>query len=205
MDFHALIDWFTLDHIMHLIEQYKALGPLPGILLLIIEAFFPFIPLFLIVIANANAFGLWLGFFISWIGCSIGAILVFLVIRKFGRTKALAFLYKSRQVQKIMNWVERHGFGPIFLMICFPFTPSAVVNIVGGLSRISTLQYALAVLAGKMVMVFIVSYLGYDVFSLMKKPIKTAVVLVVVFVLWFVGKRIEQRLTKKLEKGKRQV
>lgn len=204
MDFHTLKDWFTIDNIMHLMEQYRSLGPLPGILLIIIEAFFPFLPLFLIVMANANAFGFWLGSLISWIGCSIGAILVFLVIRKFGKTKALAFLYKNKQVQKVMSWVERHGFGPVFLMICFPFTPSAVVNIVAGLSRISVLQYTLAVLAGKMVMVFFISYVGYDIFSLVKKPIRTAIILAAIFVLWFVGKRIEKRLTKKSEKEQRQ-
>ncbi|PKR86709.1 TVP38/TMEM64 family protein [Heyndrickxia camelliae] len=200
MDFHTIKDWLTVDNIMHLMEQYRTLGPLPGILLIVLEAFFPFIPLFLIVLANANAFGLWLGFLISWIGCSLGAILVFLVLRKFGKTKALAFLYRNRQVQKVMSWIERHGFGPIFLMICFPFTPSAVVNIVAGLSRISVFQYILAVLAGKMVMVFFISYVGYDIFSLVKKPVRTAIVLVAMFFLWFIGKRLEKKLAKKTEK-----
>lgn len=204
MDFHTLKDWFTVENIMHLMEQYRSLGPLPGILFIVLEAFFPFIPLFLIVMANANAFGFWLGFLISWIGRSIGAILVFLVIRKFGKTKALAFLYKNQQVQKVMSWVERHGFGPVFLMMCFPFTPSAVVNIVAGLSRISILQYTLAVFAGKMVMVFFISYVGYDIFSLVKKPLRTAIVLVAIFILWLVGKRIEKRLARKTEKEQRQ-
>lgn len=200
MDFHSLKEWFTIENMMNLIEQYRSLGPLPGIFLLLLEAFFPFLPLILIVMANTNAFGLWLGFLISWIGASVGAILVFLVIRKFGKSRLLSFLHKNRQVKKITDWVERHGFGPIFLLLCFPFTPSAVVNIVAGLSKINMIQYFLAVVTGKMVMIFIVSFVGHDIVSLINRPLKTAGVLLIIAVLWFVGKRIEARLAKRLDK-----
>src|SRR4051812_24805884 len=112
MDFEMLKEWFTLEHIMELIEEYRSFGPIPGILLPMVEAFFPFLPLFLFVMANANAFGLWFGFLFSWIGACVGALLVFLLVRKFGQKKILRFLKKHPQVQKLMLWVERHGFGP---------------------------------------------------------------------------------------------
>lgn len=203
MDFHSLKEWFTIENMMHLIEQYRSFGPLPGILLIVVEAFLPFLPLFLIVMANANAFGLWFGFLISWAGASLGAILVFFVIRRFGRTRVLSFLQRNRQVKKITHWVERHGFGPIFLLLCFPFTPSAIVNIVAGLSKINTFQYILAVVIGKMVMIFIVSFVGYDVVSLIHNPLKTIAVILIILVLWFIGKRVESRLAKRLEKEKK--
>lgn len=200
MDIHAFKEWFTIENMMNLIDQYRSFGPLPGILLLILEAFLPFLPLVIIVLANANAFGLWYGFLISWAGASGGAILVFLVIRKFGNTRILSFLRKNRQVKKITHWLEAHGFSPIFLLLCFPFTPSAVVNIVAGLSKINIFQYILAVVAGKMVMIFIVSFVGYDLVSLIKNPLKTVGVFLIILVLWFIGKRIEARLAKKMEK-----
>ncbi|NYV67713.1 TVP38/TMEM64 family protein [Bacillus sp. Gen3] len=200
MDIHAFKEWFTIENMMNLIDQYRSFGPLPGILLLILEAFLPFLPLVIIVLANANAFGLWYGFLISWAGASGGAILVFLVIRRFGNTRILSFLRKNRQVKKITHWLEAHGFSPIFLLLCFPFTPSAVVNIVAGLSKINIFQYILAVVAGKMVMIFIVSFVGYDLVSLIKNPLKTVGVFLIILVLWFIGKRIEARLAKKMEK-----
>lgn len=196
MDAELLKEWFTLDNIMNLIAQYRSFGPLPGILLPMVEAFLPFMPLVLLVMANANAFGLWLGFLYSWIGASVGAYLVFLLIRKFGQRRFLSFLKRQPKVQKLMNWVERHGFGPLFLLLCFPFTPSALVNIVAGLSKISYAQYMLAILAGKMVMIFTVSFVGHDIRSLITQPERTAIVAVIIFVLWLVGKRIENRITK---------
>lgn len=194
MNVEMLKEWITIENIMNLINEYRALGPIPGILLPMLEAFFPFLPLFLFVMANANAFGLWFGFLFSWIGACGGAILVFLLVRRFGQQRILQFLSRHPQVKKLMIWVERHGFGPLFLLLCFPFTPSAVVNIVAGLSKVSVAQYMLAVLTGKMVMIFTISFVGYDIRSLITQPVRTAIVLAVIFILWYVGKRIEVRI-----------
>lgn len=194
MDVELIKAWFTLENIMELIEKYRSFGPLPGVLLPLLEAFLPFLPLFLFVMANASAFGLWFGFLFSWIGASGGALIVFLLVRKFGQKRILNFLKKHPQVKKLMVWVENHGFGPLFLLLCFPFTPSAVVNIVAGLSKISIAQYMLAVLTGKMVMIFTISFVGYDIHSLITQPVRTAIVGFVIILLWFIGKRIEARL-----------
>lgn len=93
-----------------------------------------------------------------------------------------------------MIWIERHGFGPLFLLLCFPFTPSALVNIVAGLSRISTSQYILAVIAGKLVMISTISFIGYDLRSMIAQPLRTIPVVIAIFILWFIGKRIEMKM-----------
>jgi len=199
MDVDSLKAWFTLEHVMSLIQEYRALGPIPGILLIVVEAFLPFLPLFVFVMANAGAFGLWLGFLYSWLGACLGAFLVFWLIRRYGQKRIFSFLPKHPKVRKLMDWVDRHGFGPLFLLLCFPFTPSAVVNIVAGLSKINLYQYMLAVCIGKMVMIFTISYIGYDLHSLLTRPLRTTVILLVIFILWFVGKRIEVRMNKRME------
>jgi uncharacterized membrane protein YdjX (TVP38/TMEM64 family) len=202
MDLEFLKEWITLENLMDLIGQYRALGPFAGILLPMLEAFLPFLPLFLFVMANANAFGLWLGFLFSWIGACTGAMLVFWLVRKYGQRRLLQFLQRHKQVRKGMNWVERHGFGPLFLLLCFPFTPSALVNIVAGLSKISLHQYMLAVMAGKMVMIFTISFVGHDIRSLITQPVRTAIVGLIIFALWYVGKLIEVRMNMSVEKDR---
>lgn len=200
MDVDLIKEWFTLENIMDVIAEYRSFGPIPGILLPMFEAFFPFLPLVIFVMANANAFGLWFGFLYSWVGASVGAYLVFLLVRKYGQKRFLRFLKKNEKVQKLMAWVERHGFGPLFLLLCFPFTPSAIVNIVAGLSKISMYQYMLAVLTGKMVMIFTMSFVGHDINSLITQPIRTAIVGVVIVVLWLVGRQIESKINQNIEK-----
>lgn len=197
MDVNSLKEWFTLENIMKVIERYESFGPIPGFFLPLLEAFLPFLPLVVFVMANASAFGLWFGFLLSWGGSVTGAFLVFLLVRIYGQRKLLSFLHRHRQVKKLMNWVDSHGFGPVFLLLCFPFTPSAVVNIVAGLSNISIGQYLLAVMAGKVAMIFTISFIGYDVVSLIKEPVRTIILGAVIFGLWAVGKQIERRLNKK--------
>lgn len=199
MDLNTLRDFFTQENVLELIQNYKSFGPIPGLLLPLLEAFLPFLPLFVFVIANTNAFGLWMGFLITWVGSTVGAILVFLLIRKFGHTKFLSFIKRNKQVEKLTSYLDVNGFGPLFLLLCFPFTPSAIVNIVAGLSRINRFQYMLAVMTGKLVMIFVISFVGHDIMSLITRPIRTAIVLIIIFILWYVGRRIEVSLNRDIE------
>lgn len=194
----SIQQFFTLEYILKLLEDYRDIGPLPGLLLPMLEAFLPILPLFAFVMANAAAFGLWQGFLLSWIGACTGSFLVFFLVRKYGQERFFSFLRRHEQIRKIMGWLEGHGFGPLFLMLCFPFTPSAAINIVAGLSRVSVVQFGLAVLAGKMVMIFIMSFIGADFTAFFVQPIRTAIVAGIIFVLWFAGKRLESRLSSKV-------
>lgn len=200
MEFQDIQSWFTEENIRQLIQDYKTLGPIMGILLPFIEAFLPFLPLVLFVVVNANAFGLFWGFLFSWIGSCLGAFIVFLAFRKLGQKKLFKIINQNKRVIKLTRWVEKHGFAPLFLLLCFPFTPSALVNIVAGLSPIKPYQYAIAVLGGKLVMIFSMTFVGYDITSLIDKPGRTIIVLIIIFVLWYVGKRIEVSLNKRIEK-----
>ncbi|MBE2913472.1 MULTISPECIES: TVP38/TMEM64 family protein [Anoxybacillus] len=193
MSLEELKQWFTIKHILDMLAEYRSFGVIPGIVLPMAEAFLPFLPLFVFIMANAAAFGLWKGFLISWIGTSVGSLLVFLLVRKIGRQRFFSFLHRHPTIRRMMHWVERRGFGPLFLLLCFPFTPSAAVNVVAGLSGIAMQQYMLAVLFGKMVMVFMISFIGYDVVALVRQPLRTVFVAVAIFLLWYIGKKVEQR------------
>ncbi|RDW18233.1 TVP38/TMEM64 family protein [Oceanobacillus arenosus] len=184
--------------ILQLLSQYEGLGPLPGILLPFIESFLPFLPLMVFVLGNAAAYGLLEGFLLSWLGTSIGSIGVFLVLRKLGHTKLLSKVRENKQVTRITSWVERRGFGPLFLLLCFPFSPSAVINVVAGLSRVSTQQFILAVFMGKAVMVFSIAYVGSSFMEFAQNPLKTIIVIVCVILFWMLGKYLEQRLQRKV-------
>ncbi|MCF3942049.1 TVP38/TMEM64 family protein [Oceanobacillus alkalisoli] len=187
------------DFIQQLLNQYEGLGPLPGILLPFIEALLPFLPLMVFVLANAAAYGLLKGFFYSWIGACAGAILVFLLMRKLSNAKWVERKIKqNKQVSRVTGWVERHGFGPLFLLLCFPFSPSAIINIVAGFSRISAQQFILAVILGKTVMIFSIAYVGSSIMEFAKNPMKTIVVLIGIGLFWFIGKYLEGRLQRKV-------
>ncbi|MBK3494874.1 TVP38/TMEM64 family protein [Viridibacillus sp. YIM B01967] len=196
-------DWLTLDNLQALAEEYRLIGTLLGILLPFIEAFLPFLPLAAFVIANASAYGLWIGFLLSWIGAVLGSYCVFLIVRKYGQSRLLNFVTKRATVKRLINWVEIKGFTPLFLLLCFPFTPSALVNIVAGLSNLKRLHFLFTIMASKLVMIFVISWIGSDLRALITDPIRTGVILLVIGLMWWGGKMAEGHLNAKVEEDMR--
>ncbi|WP_373895664.1 TVP38/TMEM64 family protein [Virgibacillus sp. CBA3643] len=185
------------EFIQLLLREYESLGPVPGVLLPFIEALLPFLPLVVFVIANAAAYGLLEGFLLSWIGASSGAIVVFLIVRKLRNKRIVKSIRNNKQVKIVTTWLERHGFGPLFLLMCFPFSPSAIINVVAGLSKISIQQFILAILLGKSVMIFSIAYVGASITEFAKNPVRTIVVGICIVLFWIIGKYIEKRLERK--------
>jgi uncharacterized membrane protein YdjX (TVP38/TMEM64 family) len=192
-------DWLSAENLLELTQDYRALGPYIGFVLPFLEAFLPFLPLFVFVVANASAYGLWLGFLLSWAGTVVGSYVVFLLVRNFGRARFLGFMTRHERVKKLIHWVETHGFGPLFILLCFPFTPSALVNVVAGLSDMKKKNYLWTLLAGKFVMILVISFIGYDIRALFTKPLRSAIIGGVIVLLWFIGKQIERKLNARVE------
>ncbi|MFC7063555.1 TVP38/TMEM64 family protein [Halobacillus seohaensis] len=188
------------DYAIDQLEQLERFGPLPGILLPLIEAFLPILPLVAFVLANAVVYGLFKGFLYSWIGAVTGSVLVFLLVRKLGQQRFFHFISRHKQVKRVMNWVEEHGFGPLFLLMCFPFSPSSIINVVSGLSNVSRQQFILAAVLGKSVMIFTIAYVGSSIASFAQNPVKSIVVGICILTFWIIGKLVEKKIQKKAEK-----
>lgn len=190
------IEWLkqlTVDDVLEWFDYMGSLGPLPGILLPLIEALLPFLPLIVILIANATAYGLWQGFLLSWIGTTVGAMLVFLFFRLFGRRFSAAIQRRYPKTKSMFHWLENRGFTPLLIAYSLPFTPSALVNMIAGLSTIPIRTYFLALCLGKSLLVFMITLAGYDIVSLIRSPWKIIVVVTLFVVMWFLGKRWEAR------------
>lgn len=196
-------DWITMDNVEIIIEKYKLLGPLFGMFLTFIESFVPILPLFAIVIANAGAYGLFWGFILSWLGTAAGSYMFFLMIRKFGQYKLFRKFKNLKQVKKLIQWVDIRGFTPLFVLLCLPFTPVVVVNTVAGLSNIKRKYYFLTLFISKPVMIFLISYLGSDLRDILTSPVKIITVVIIIAVIWGVGKLIERNLNKRVERDLR--
>ncbi|GGG66076.1 TVP38/TMEM64 family protein [Paenibacillus radicis (ex Gao et al. 2016)] len=188
-----LLQNIDLEHLQRTLESYAEFGPLLGITLPLLEAFLPFLPLLVIVAANANIFGLWFGFLFSWIGVSIGALCVFWISRRLGHNVRARIERRFPRSQKFFKWIESRGFTPLFLLACFPFSPSSLINIVSGLSSVPFRTFAIATVLGKAVMILSISLISFDISSFRQEPWRIFVTIAVILVMWFGGKRLEAR------------
>ncbi|WP_232698476.1 TVP38/TMEM64 family protein [Brevibacillus daliensis] len=184
IDIHQVEGW---------LQKYSSLGPLPGILLPLLESFFPFLPLIVFVMGNAAAYGLWLGFFLSWIGVCLGAVSVFWLARMFGGRLGDFIQKKLPGGQKFLHWIEEKGFTPLFLIFCLPFIPSSLIVIASGASKVNFGTFVISLIAGKSVMVFMMAFIGHDWQGFIQQPWRILVALFAFGLLWLAGKKLENR------------
>ncbi|WP_323702903.1 TVP38/TMEM64 family protein [Mammaliicoccus sp. Dog046] len=199
MVFQDILNWFSEENITHLIETFRSFGIFIAFLLPFIEAFIPFLPIILFVIVNVNAYGLLLGFIITWAGTVTGSYLVFLIFRLISKKPFMVKVVEQPKVVRFIHWIDSHGFGPLFILLCFPFTPGALVNMVSAFSHISKQVYLIALILSKAIMIFTLSYIGSDINSFFASPKKSIIVLVIIFILWLVGKGLEKYFDNRLK------
>jgi uncharacterized membrane protein YdjX (TVP38/TMEM64 family) len=186
----------TWENIEVWLNKYEALGPLPGIFAAWLESLFPFLPLIAILVANVNAYGLGEGALLSWIGVLSGSVSVFWIIRRFGERFSGWIERKWPRSRKLSLWMERKGFMPVFLLACFPFTPSFFVTLIAGMSKMRFRVFITATALGKGVMILLVSFAGYDLVALIKQPWRLALVVILFIFLFVVGRIIESKYLK---------
>lgn len=197
MDFESIE--MQYEQLSILIRQLADYGPFAGILLTMIESLFPPLPLVVFVTINVIAYGLWLGYLYSFIGTFIGSYIMFVLISKFGKKPFEHMVHRSSKFDHLIHWIREQGFLPIFIMLTFPFTPSIVVCGLAGLAGVQRDEYLAALFFGKLIMVFSLSYIGYNVASFVQQPIKSVVLIFVIIAVSFAGKRLISVYEKRLQ------
>ncbi|KAA1042568.1 TVP38/TMEM64 family protein [Macrococcus equipercicus] len=192
--------YLSEDSVMGWIEKFKSFGIIIAFLLPFLEAFFPVLPLVVFAVVNSNAYGIIPGFLLTWSGAMTGAYAVFLIIRYFSETKFIKKFTDRPQVHRFIESVNARGVIPLFILLCFPFTPSSVINIVAALSNIRQREYLLAVGLGKAVMLLILSFIGADIKSFFAQPDKAVLVVLLLVLLWWAGKKLESYYNRKTGK-----
>ncbi|KRG09018.1 TVP38/TMEM64 family protein [Staphylococcus sp. NAM3COL9] len=182
----------TEDQVQYWFDLFGNLGYIVGFLLPFIEAFIPILPIIVFVIVNVNAYGFIIGTLLAWVGTVAGSYIVFLFFRRLTHTRYMKKIKQRTSVQRLIHFIDRKGVLPIFILLCFPFTPSALVNIVASLSHIKAHAYLTVLIASKIVMIGLVGWLGKDITTLFTSPTRLITIIIVILIVWFVGRKIEK-------------
>lgn len=174
------------DLILKYVEQG---GPLVGILLPIIEAFIPILPLVGFVIINVGVFGFFWGYIYSWIGSCIGTFLLFLLIKKVGGRRLENRIKKSKY-KGTLEKVRKKNFTVLFFLYCFPFTPSFLISGTSALSNMDTKKFLVALIPSKLIMMISLSIIGVNVKSFLKEPTKSIIFVLIIILFNMLCKKI---------------
>ncbi len=137
-------------------------GLLFGFLLVFIECFIPALPLSVFVALNVNAFGIFLGILISWVATCTGSLLCYMLF-SFLEERFIGKLLNNKTQKLIKNGIDKFktiGFSELVLIITLPFTPSFLINILGGIAGVSKEKFISALLIGKVFTVIFWGYIG---------------------------------------------
>lgn len=191
-----IMSYMTEENLRNFLEYFRSFGPLPGIALTFLKSLIPPLPTLVIVGVNAAVYGLWLGFLYSWIGIVSGCVVTFLIIRKVAQHRYFVRMAQKPKIEKSIRWVRRNAFSYVFLLSIFPFGPFVIVNIAAALSGMKLRSFFIAAAFGKAIMVFSVSYIGYDLERYIHNPIEIAYVVVFIVLSLLISKKIETYFSK---------
>ena len=153
----------------YLIDTFTKLiingGFLAGFFIVFLECFIPALPLSVFVALNVNAFGFFLGVLISWLATSIGSFLCYTLFYQL-EDRLLEKVFRKEKAIKIRNKVGNFKKIPLpyfVLLITLPFTPSSLVNVLSGISKMPRDKYILSIVIGKLFMIIFWGYVGMKV------------------------------------------
>ena len=183
MSLSQLEEWF---------DAFRQFGYIPGFIMLYLRAIVPVLPLTLYVVLLIHAYGLFPGIIISWLGIVSGTFTVFLICKKFVNTIRMKKLKSRKSVQRLISFIDRQGLIPLFVLLCFPFTPNTLINIIASLSHIKIKYYFFVLVISKLISITILGVMGKEIFTIFTNPLRALIMIVLIVVLWFISKKVEK-------------
>ncbi|MGB7594836.1 MAG: VTT domain-containing protein [Erysipelotrichaceae bacterium] len=179
--------WFSIA------EAFKGLGPLAPIFLAFIESVIPALPLLVIITFNTSVYGPVLGFVYSWIGTTLGAIIMFSFYRFVFRRFLLKAFGHYPKVQKAMQWVSKQPASTLFIITAIPFTPSSAINLAYGLSDFSKRDFIKTTILAKLIMVLSMTLFGTTFKKAFDNPFYILVAVALLILLMYIANVIKKR------------
>lgn len=183
MSLSQLEEWF---------DAFRQFGYIPGFIMLYLRAIVPVLPLTLYVVLLIHAYGLFPGIIISWLGIVSGTFTVFLICKKFVNTIRMKKLKSRKSVQRLISFIDRQRLIPLFVLLCFPFTPNTLINIIASLSHIKIKYYFFVLVISKLISITILGVMGKEIFTIFTNPLRALIMIVLLVVLWFISKKVEK-------------
>jgi uncharacterized membrane protein YdjX (TVP38/TMEM64 family) len=159
-----------LEKVVVFIQNSGVLGVFISCGMMTVESILPFLPLGVFITITMLVLGKVWGFFVSWFFTVLGCTISYFIFRN-GFGKKFDHLTENKElIKKYKRVFKDISLGKLVLIIAMPFTPAFVVNIVAGLCKTDFKKYLIALLIGKLSMVYFWGYIGTSLVESLKNP-----------------------------------
>jgi uncharacterized membrane protein YdjX (TVP38/TMEM64 family) len=180
------------DILIKTIDILRELGPIIIFLVIVIESIMPIIPVGVFITLNIIILGPVLGFIISWIATNLGCILSFYICRK-GFSSYLYRKVKDRpKFNQIMDNISNMKLSHMVLYVAVPFTPAFMFNFACGLTKVPFQRFLIAILVGKISLIYFWGYIGTSLIESIKNPLILLEVIITVLLAYMVSLLVQK-------------
>ena len=158
------------NFIIDLVNSSQIYGPIIACILIFFESIIPVLPLFVFITIIYIAYGYQIGFLLSYILTCLGCFFSFYLCRRFLHNFFENKLRKNTNLNQIMNKIDKISMANLTVLIAIPFTPAFLINIAAALSNMQKKKYMIAILIGKIFLVFFWGFIGTSLVESLKNP-----------------------------------
>ncbi|HEO3519948.1 TPA: TVP38/TMEM64 family protein, partial [Streptococcus agalactiae] len=134
-------------------------GPMIFIVAQIVQIVFPVIPGGVTTVAGFLIFGPTLGFIYNYIGIIIGSVILFWLVKFYGRKFVLLFM-DQKTFDKYESKLETSGYEKFFIFcMASPISPADIMVMITGLSNMSIKRFVTIIMITKPISIIGYSYL----------------------------------------------
>lgn len=181
------------DKIVLVMQNAGMLGVVIACILMLVESIVPMLPLGFFITITFLVLGKLLGFIVSWVMTIIGCVMSYFIFRN-GFGNRFERLTKNKELlNKYTKLFKNITTGKLLLIIAMPFTPAFVVNIVAGLTKMNFKKYFIALVIGKIVMVYFWGFIGVSLVDSIKNPIilvRVAILMLAAYIVYTLLNRV---------------
>lgn len=168
-------------------------APFLSSVLIVLEGIFAFLPMFIFVTVNILTLGNILGSVVSYACTVIGNFLIFGLCRIGLSPIFQKFLGNRAKVKKVMKVINKISFSKLVLIISIPLTPSFLVNLAAGLSKIPKEKYLYALMIGKTCIILFWGVFGTSLIDCLTNPLMLFKVVAMIVICNLIGKLISKK------------
>ncbi|HGC9980155.1 TPA: TVP38/TMEM64 family protein [Streptococcus agalactiae] len=147
------------NELKDLVHKYEFWGPMIFIVAQIVQIVFPVIPGGVTTVAGFLIFGPTLGFIYNYIGIIIGSVILFWLVKFYGRKFVLLFM-DQKTFDKYESNLETSGYEKFFIFcMASPISPADIMVMITGLSNMSIKRFVTIIMITKPISIIGYSYL----------------------------------------------
>lgn len=180
--------------INNLLNLLGSWGALLGCVFILFESIIPMLPLSLFITLNFVTFVSIIGFIISWIFTVLGCMMSYYLFKSAVSEKRLSKFKENNTLKTVINVIENMNFTSLVTLIAIPFTPAFAVNIAAGICRVPKRKFLLALMLGKISLVYFWGFVGVGLIESLKNPSKLIGVVILIVIVYIISYILSKKL-----------